>query len=178
LIAACPLDHTQLQEAIQEQRARFDQHGITYEAWSARTLRQKLAPHRAIAERHIKSQEAVDTICGSRTLDVGELPKDGAHLLVALETAGAQIAQLSSALSREKAAQLEETRILLRCGRRATGYSAIRAMRDDSTWIVLEKPLRARTLRVLANCILDTEGDLAQARAKPVTLSGRTGVSD
>ena len=165
LIAACPLERAQQQEAVQRQRTRFAQHGIAYEAWSARTLRQKLAPHRAIAERHINSRDMVDNVCGPRPGDVVELPAGGAHLVIALETAGSQIVRLSSAVSREKAARLEEARTLLRRGQRTTAYAAIRAIRDDSTWSALENPLRARVLRVLASCVLDMEGDLIRARA-------------
>src|SRR5260370_14991706 len=64
LFVGCPLDDTDVQNEIQTQRARFQAVNIKYEAWSSRTLVTRLRPERAIAERHVHSQEIVDNICG------------------------------------------------------------------------------------------------------------------
>jgi len=163
LIAACPLDSTQQQEAIQQQIARFKEQSITYEAWSTGTLRRKLAPHREIAERHIKSQEVVENICGAAA-GRSDLATTGRGLALVNEAVGSQFLQLSSALSREKAERVEDVRALMRAGRCKTAYARLQTLHEDTAWSYLEKPLRARILRVLASCALDVDNDVVKAR--------------
>ena len=65
LIVACDLSDRKIQDEIRNQRTRFTQIGIHFEDWSGSILRNKLMPHPAIAQRHIRSQEVLTNICGS-----------------------------------------------------------------------------------------------------------------
>lgn len=64
LIVACDLISLKLQEAIDAATKRFRAHGIAFEAWDARILQQKLAAHRKIVYRYVRSRDLVTEICG------------------------------------------------------------------------------------------------------------------
>lgn len=64
LFTACDLEKVNQHTAIAEVRARFIAEGIVFEAWDARILRDKLAPHGEIVYRYTRSPEWVAEICG------------------------------------------------------------------------------------------------------------------
>lgn len=70
LIVACDLSDKKIQDEINNQKTRFEQERICFEAWSGSILRNKLMPHRAIGERHIHSQEILRNIYGSNIKEV------------------------------------------------------------------------------------------------------------
>jgi hypothetical protein len=69
LIVAGHADRTQVRDGVREQKRYFMQLGITFEFWDGNDLRDKLHPHRNIAERHIHSVEVVDNICGRKLVE-------------------------------------------------------------------------------------------------------------
>src|SRR5215213_1201523 len=68
LIVACAMDRRQQQEELQRQRKCFADHGIEYEWWDARSLRQRLAPHPDIVRLYFPAphQYWEEIICGKQ----------------------------------------------------------------------------------------------------------------
>jgi hypothetical protein len=64
LMVACDLSDRKIQDEIRNQRKRFIEINIYFDAWSGSILRNKLMPYPAIAQRHIHSQEVLRNICG------------------------------------------------------------------------------------------------------------------
>lgn len=64
LIVASPLDRKGQQDEIDRQVELFSSLGIRYEAWSARTLTEKLSAHPDLVWRYTRSKEWVEIICG------------------------------------------------------------------------------------------------------------------
>lgn len=82
LMVACAVERRGVIELRMEMQQQFMKQGITFELWDGNTLRDKLSPHRAIVERHIRSQEIVNDICGRQQV---ELTLDGEDLTTLLE---------------------------------------------------------------------------------------------
>jgi tetratricopeptide (TPR) repeat protein len=162
LFVGCPLDDPKVLDEVQTQRARFQKVGIGYEVWSARTLVTRLRPHRAIAERHIRSREIVDNICGRSFESPSKAPTKGMDL--ALSLLGSQVEVFSTEFSQVNAQKLERIRELSREGKVDEAYEQILEMRRDKTWEMLEKPLRARILRVHASLVLNVRKGVAEAK--------------
>jgi tetratricopeptide (TPR) repeat protein len=162
LFVGCPLDDPKEQNEVKKQRARFRKVGIKYEAWGARTLVTRLSPHRTIAERHISSREIVDNICGRSLESQSKAPAAGMDL--ALSLFGSQIEVFSTQISQVNAEKLERIRELSREGKTDEAYERILEMRTDQSWEMLEKPLRARILRVTASFVLNARKDVAAAK--------------
>ena len=82
------------------------------------------------------------------------------------------IQTLSSALSKEKAARLEEYRELYREGYVKQAYAKIYELTQEDNWELLDKSLRARILRVLSSYALNIEHDIERAKkfAKEASL--------
>ncbi len=164
LLVACPLDRPQQQDEIQNQRERFHTLGVRYEAWSARTLLTHLRPHRALVERHIHSEEWVNNICGRPLQSPALNVPTTAGLQMALTFVNSQIETLSAELSQASADRLEQIRELSREGKTTEAYQQIQVMRQGRAWEILERPLQARILRVMASLALNAERDFAVAR--------------
>jgi hypothetical protein len=163
LFVACDLDRTQQQDEICTQTERFAQHGIEYEAWSANTLRLQLGPHRDIAQRHLPSYW-VENICGSVRYPSSELIGTPSSSALTMELPSSQVERLYSGFSRAVAAQLEEIRERSREGKRREAYERVRAIQQDESWSILERPLQARILRMLATYVLSLENNVSAAR--------------
>jgi hypothetical protein len=168
LIVACDLDRTQQQDEICNQREYFAQFGIEYEAWSARTLKLKLAPHRDIVERHIPTPYWVENICGSEVHSSHvsiEEPTETQSILRTMTFVGSQVERLASGLSKTIEEKLEEIRERYREGRAREAYTHLQKVREEGYWDILEESLRGRILRTLAAYVLNIEGDVSKARA-------------
>jgi hypothetical protein len=81
-----------------------------------------------------------------------------------MELLSTQIERLSSGLSKAVAEQLEEIRESYREGKRHEAYTRVRALRQEESWNLLEKPLQTRILRILATYALNLDGDISVAR--------------
>ena len=163
LFVGCPLDDPQELNEIQTQRARFKSLGIQYEAWSARTLVTRLRPHRAIAERHIPSQEIVNNICG-RPLDPRIKAPTQPGIDLTLSLLSSQVEEFAAGFSEVVGEKFEKARELSREGKPEAAYSQILEMKSDKSWDLLEKPLRARILRLNASLLLNTQRNIGEAK--------------
>lgn len=99
LFVACGLDRRQVQDEIPRQEQLFAAEGITYEVWSAATIRTRLGPHFDIVWRHTRSDHWVRDICGAADAKRADLPvsPQAPHLLDAALLA--QNAYLSARLN-------------------------------------------------------------------------------
>lgn len=164
LFVACDLDSTQQQDEIGTQTERFAKYSIAYEAWAANTLRVELAPHADIVQRHIPSHDWVENICGHVGHATSAPIGTPSGLPLAMGLLSTQVERLSSELSRVIAAQLEACRESYREGRRREAYMCVQTLRHNESWHILETPLQARILRVLATYALTLDGDTSSAR--------------
>jgi hypothetical protein len=164
LFVACDLDRTQQQEVVSEQIERFAGYGIKYEAWSASTLRLKLAPHPEIVSRYIGSQDLVENICGFRIPSPSD-PLESQAILKMMALAGSQVERLASGLSKATAEKLEEIRESYREGRVRQAYTRLQELQEEGYWGVLEPSLQGRIMRTLAAYALNIERDVSKARA-------------
>ncbi len=162
LFVGSALDRRQQQDEIDEQIRRFDALGIRYEAWSARTLRTKLRHHPEIVWRYTKSQDWVENICG-RTFNATSVDVDRSSGIIA-SLINSQ-AHLSGGLSRELGRRIEEIRELYYQGRIHKAYELIDDLDHDASWEFLERPLRAKILRLKASYTLELKSDLAEAKS-------------
>lgn len=165
LFVGCELTQNQRQREILIQKQRFAELGIQYEAWSASTLRQKLAPHPEIVYRYLKSQEWVEKICGRVPQQYPQFPENSQETQLAFGVLSSKIGHLSSELSKERAKQLDEFRELYRQGYLQQAFACLEALRHDSNWDVFEKPLQAQILQSLSSYVLSVEHDAEKAKA-------------
>lgn len=177
LFVACDLDNTRQQEEIHRQTERFAEHNIKYEAWSARMLRTKLAPHRDIVSRHIKVPYWVDHICGPSMQTTPDQFQAQPNLQLTIGSSNAQLERLAVELSEYVKTKLEKIREQYREGHKREAYSSLRALQQETSWGVLEKPLQARILRTTAIYTLNVEMDIATAQdlaeeARKIDLDG------
>ncbi|HKP36194.1 MAG TPA: hypothetical protein VJT71_05000 [Pyrinomonadaceae bacterium] len=163
LFVGCPLDDPKEQNEIQTQRARFQKVGILYEPWSARTLVTRLRPHRAIAERHIHSDETVNNICG-RTFESQPKPPTTLASDLTLALLSSQVEGFAAEFSQVYANKLERIRELSREGKANQAHQEALEMRRDKNWELLQKPLQGRVLRVNASLVLNSTKDLREAK--------------
>src|SRR5436190_6600877 len=165
LMVASPLDTTQQHDLLDVQRSRFAAEGITYEAWSSRTLRTRLKDHRDIVFRYTRSIDWVDAICGP-SIDNGQTSISrggGANLIESIILT--QLPIYSDGLSKEIADRVERIRDKYREGRRKEAHSELLALVEGATWSVLKNPLKARILRQRALYRLDCYADSSGAEA-------------
>jgi len=162
------MDRTQQQDELCKQKECFARYDIEYEAWSARTLKLKLTPHRDIVERHIPTPYWVENICGggihSSLVSIGE-PTGTQSILKTMAFVGSQVEWLASGLSTSIAERLEEIREKYREGRVHEAYTHLQKLRDEKYWVILDQPLRARILRTLGAYVLNIERDVSKACA-------------
>lgn len=89
LMVACAVERSDVIESRMEWQQRFVSEGITFELWDGNALRDRLSSHRTIAERHIRSEEIVNNICGKQqiepTLDEQDTPTLLKQLRLALK---------------------------------------------------------------------------------------------
>lgn len=172
LCVACDMSNRQRREAIVEERKRFGAHNIQYEVWDATTLRNKLAPHRMIVERHLDPWY-VPIICGTEWRPEITGPGTSAvPLFPVSSSAGADSIVLSQALNdvaasvtREVHEQLRIMREAYREGRKQEAAHWVRNVQtDQARWLILQVDVKARILRFAAAIAFDYYGDLAQAQ--------------
>ena len=164
LIVACALDRTELQDEIQAQIKRFHEHGIQYEAWSASTLRTKLAPHADVVRAHIRNQYWVEQICGSSSGAFTKSRGLTSGVEQAMGLIGSEFETITSIVSREIGEKIESIRELNRQGRTSEALDRVNQLRQDQSWDYLDKPLQAKILRVAAALTLSKIADTQEAQ--------------
>ncbi|MUL39429.1 hypothetical protein [Gloeocapsopsis dulcis] len=162
LFVACGLENTQRQDEIDRQIQRFANFRILYEAWEARTLRQKLSPHPDLVYRYLQSHDLVEIICGPQS-QTTSISSRGSELTIGILSS--KIESLSSDLSKAKARCLEEYRELYHQGKLGEAYDRIVSLRNDDNWEVFEKPLQSKILQALAGYAISVEQDTDKTRS-------------
>jgi tetratricopeptide (TPR) repeat protein len=162
LVVACPLDRTELHNEIQAQAKRFHKHDILYEAWSASTLRIKLAPHADVVQAHIRERYWVEQICGSRSSSFTEARGVAPTLKQTVGLIGSHFEDITSIMSRDVAEKLEAARDLSREGFTSEALARLEELRHGQSWEYLDLPLRAKILRVAAALTLSNDAGAHQ----------------
>lgn len=167
LFVASDLQSRQRQDKILEQKKRFGEHKIVYEAWSPATIRNKLRPHQAIVTTYFPNAEYwVRDICGVAPPPVPSADTSGMRPMgVASATDIAQMEQLIVLVSGQTAHRLDDIRTAWLEGRKSEARDGLRHLRDEAAlWTALTPDVRARTLRLEASLEMDAGGDIARVR--------------
>ncbi|MEA5512261.1 hypothetical protein VB715_21040 [Crocosphaera sp. UHCC 0190] len=164
LFVACDLSEKKRQQQIIKEKNKFQKHNIIFEVWSSVTLRQKLAPHRSIVSRYIRSQDIVDNICG-RVLEQNIPAFNGSKQQeLIFNILSSKLENISSDLSREKDEQLNKIRELYKEGNLTETYTLINELHQDKNWDIFEKPLQAKILRTLGSYEININDNIEKAR--------------
>src|SRR5437773_4839232 len=87
LFVACDLSDRHLQDEILQQKRRFEERGIVYEAWSAAEIRNKLRPHPAIVSTYCQPADHwVKEICGESSPVLAQRVEETQKLQIVLST--------------------------------------------------------------------------------------------
>lgn len=167
LFVACDLEERQQQDEISEQRRRFKLVGITYEAWSAATIRNKLRPNPGIVSTYcVPAEYWVPTICGvSPPPSISTASVGGESSAVVQAALVGQLEKLAARTASETERRLESMREAWREGRRNEANAWVRELKGDPTsWSILPAQLRAKILVFEASLELDSTGDLVRVK--------------
>lgn len=159
LFVASELETTDRQDEISNQIKLFQRHKIKYEVWEARTLRQKLSPHHAIALRYLRSQDLVESICGLQPQHTSRISE------LTIGIFSSKIDRLSSDISKVKALRLDEYRELYHQGKLREARICLDSLRNDEHWDVFDKPLQARILQAISGYTINVEQNADKARS-------------
>jgi len=159
LFVACELETIQRQNEILKQRQRFASCNIKYEVWEARTLRQKLRPHRGIAGQYLGSGDLVESICGPHLQQTSR----AAELTIGIFSS--KVDRLSSDLSKLKALRLDEYRELYRQGKLHEARICLDSLKNDEHWDIFDKPLQAKILQAMSVYAISVEQNADKARS-------------
>ncbi|MDQ3917534.1 MAG: hypothetical protein M3348_03580, partial [Acidobacteriota bacterium] len=167
LIVACPMDRRQQQEELQHQRRRFAGHGVEYEWWDARGLRQRLAPHPDIVRLYFPAPHEywVEVICGRQPEAISGLAQSAPSYPMVMNVVESQLEEFSAQFSEDVSEELEAIRELYREGQEAEAYRLISELREGRKWKLLPEELQAKILRVAVGMELGYTSDVSRARS-------------
>jgi hypothetical protein len=167
LIVACPMDRLQQQEELQRQRRRFAEHGIEYEWWDARSLRQRLAPYPDIIRLYfpIPHEYWVELICGRQPEAISGIGQCAPSYAMTMNVVESQLEQLSAQFSEDVAEEIEAIRELYREGQTGEAHRLISELQEGKKWVLLRAELRAKILRVAVGIELGHTSDVVRARS-------------
>jgi len=153
LFVACKLNTTQRIKEIEKQKKKFARYGITYEAWAAPTIRNKLRPHEGIVATYCDPPDYwVKTICGKTWSPHAPLSDVAPSYITAVTNA---IVQTTINSSVEMECELEELRALWRQGQRRKAFRWARRIREDTRWHQLADESKVKLLCFAASLELD-----------------------
>lgn len=167
LFVAGSLDTTRRQQEVITQAARFRELGITYEAWSGSTIRNRLGPHKAIVARYFAHHREywVRQICGEELIPIAvvsgaQQPSPSVTLLMD------NFDLLAASLSGEIRRRLEDMRERWREGAQEEVGEWITGLRGDrGAWNSLSPDVGAGVLRFEASTELTGRGDVERAKS-------------
>jgi hypothetical protein len=167
LIVACPMDRLQQQEELQRQRRRFAEHGIEYEWWDARSLRQRLAPYPDIIRLYfpVPHEYWVELICGRQPEAISGMAQSVPSYAMMMNVVESQLEQLSAQFSEDVAEEIEAIRELYREGQTGEAHRLIGELQEGKKWGLLRAELRAKILRVAVGIELGHTSDVDRARS-------------
>lgn len=167
LFVACDLDLTNHQDEIIEQRSRFAEYGIEYEAWSGAKIRNKLRAHPGIVSTYCKPPEYwVTEICGTiSTSALGDLSQNTEVVTIVQSAMLTQVDQLSSRVADDTERRIDQMRAAWREGRVSEVGKELNSLKSDSVrWQILPPHTKAKILRFEASWILENNNDIVQAK--------------
>jgi tetratricopeptide (TPR) repeat protein len=150
LFLASDATERKVQEEAGRQRQRFQAAGIAFELWSAAVITNKLRPHPGLV-RHYLHQVWEKVLCGS---GISGFPVEHTAVNSVLAT---QIESLASHLAQASERELETIRDLFRRGRKNEAAAGLRDLREASRWQALPPLLKAKTLRLQAQLLLEVD---------------------
>jgi hypothetical protein len=167
LIVACPMDRRQQQEELQRQRRHFADHGIEYEWWDARGLRQRLAPHPDIIRLYfpVPHEYWVELICGRQPQAISGLAQSMPSYAMTMNVVESQLEQFSAQFSEDVSEEIEAIRELYREGQTGEAHRLISDLRQGRKWGLLQRGLQAKILRVAVGIELGHKADVHRARS-------------
>lgn len=165
LMVACTMDSRQQQDELQRQRARFAEHGIEYQWWDGRGLRQRLAPHPDIVRLYFPTPTEywVEAICGRQPESLPTLTGPSSSA-VTMNLIASQLEIISAQFSADVSEEIEKIRDLHREGRIEEAHNLISELHAGPKWAVLDVKVKARLLRVRVGIELAHSGDIDKAR--------------
>lgn len=167
LFVASDLTQRQCQDEIIKQQKRFAQVGITYEAWSAATIRNRLRLHSGIVTSYCKPEKYwVEEICGTLTSEFSSFGISEEQSTVVVNSALVnQLDQLSTHLTGQTKQDLDEMRRSWREGRRTDVIKWVKSLRNNGVlWPIISSKEKARVLCFEARLELDANNDINQAK--------------
>lgn len=151
-LSATAVDQTQLE------KRRFDLLGVTYEAWSAEVIADKLRLHPDLVRRYLPSRPWVEALCG-----VSELKQPPSLIVGLLER---EVETLRAALSQETLRELEAMHERWQEGQAEVPLAWVRALRGGPHWNALSPEVKAKLIRFEAYLNLDDDVESAVAFAQ------------
>ena len=167
LFVACDLSRREQQDEISRQRKRFKSFQISYEAWSAAKIRNKLRPHEGIVRTYFTAADYwVSVICGATAPSVPTSAIREIQTEVVVSNALlSQIEQLAGQVTSHTEQQIELMRKAWREGRRDEAVKWVIAIKKNQTlWPYLSSKIKAKVLRFEAGLELDLTGDVERAK--------------
>lgn len=167
LFVASDLDTRQRQDEILKQRSRFADFGITYEAWSAAKIRNKLRPHLDIVSTYCQPADHwTRVICGVASPVSLPTREQAAQTRVNVQTALlSQLDQLAARMSSEIEQRLKSMRTAYREGRGDEAIMWLKDLKSDATvWPFLAPEVKAELLGFEAGLELDMTGNFSRAK--------------
>lgn len=167
LFVACDFTRRQIQDEILKQTDRFKEHGITYEVWSAETIRNKLRAQPGIVANYLSPPELwLQVICGVMPAPYASDEMLPSRVSVLLDTAlASEFEQLGDILSTDAEHHLESMRNALREGRKEEAVEWVKSLRADGTqWRILSPSAQAKVIRFEAGLLLDVSENLDQSK--------------
>lgn len=168
LFVACDLNNRNQQDEITKQKTRFANVSITYEAWSAAKIANKLRPYPGIVKTYlVPPAQWADIICGvvppaPQSSEVSETQTP----VVVSAILTSELNQLAKLVSGDVEQDLEKMRVTWREGRKSEVTGWLNDIKTNNTrWIVLSSEVKAKLLRFEASLELAMTSDVNQAKA-------------
>lgn len=161
LIVTSSLHRNKVQDEIQAQKRRFRALGVRYEAWSATTINDKLAPHPELVERFFVTRSAVEVICGVRPAATQPSP-------------ALQQEALLQSLAERVESEFHQTKRKWQEGSIAEVKDWIRTIKESPEWTIAKASIKAEVLRIEAYLLVEASPEKARALADEAAATGRT----
>jgi hypothetical protein len=169
LFVASDLSRREQQDEINRQRKRFKGFQISYEAWSAAKIRNKLRPHEGIVRTYFTTYPDywVSVICGAttppsvKTFGIHETQTEVVVSTALLST----IEQLAGNMSSQTEQQIELVRKAWREGQRDQAVKWVNDTKNNQTlWPHLSPVVKAKVLRLEAGLEMYLTGDIERSK--------------
>ncbi len=157
LFLASDIQRTQVHDVIENQIQRLKKHGIDFEVWSARELKDKLMDHPHIVARFLEPADHwINVICE-------ENPNTDRNLKQKLKKKNIVNEQAFERITEMTFEELQEVKNLLKQGRTRRAYEQILNLRENEKFLN-DNEVRAEILKIEAVLKATIEEDFPEAR--------------